>query len=133
VPNPRYRLLAVDDDPDTLELLDVVLSAAGYDVLPALDGPEGLSLLHRGSPDVVLLDLQMPGISGVEILERMRAARPEVPIVVVSGQADVEVARAVLRRGAVDYVKKPVRPDHLLQVIAAALGVSLPGNPVARP
>ena len=116
------RVLVIDDDPDTIDLLTAILSDAGYDVIGALTGGDGLMVLEMESPDLVLLDLQMPGLHGVDVLCRLRMARPDIPVIIVSGPADAELARATLRRGALDYVRKPMNPEHLLRATAAALG-----------
>ena len=116
------RVLVVDDDPDTVDLLTTILSDAGYEVIAAFTGGDGLMVLEVESPDVILLDLQMPGLHGMDVLRRLRMARPEIPVIIVSGQGDAELARATLRRGAVDYIRKPMDPEHLVRAVAAALG-----------
>jgi len=123
------RVLVVDDDPDTVDLLTTILSDAGYEVVAAFTGGDGLMVLEVESPDVILLDLQMPGLHGMDVLRRLRMARPEIPVIIVSGQGDAELARATLRRGAVDYIRKPMNPEHLVRAIAAALG----GRAALRP
>jgi CheY-like chemotaxis protein len=121
MPERSLRALVVDDDVETVELMTAILSTAGYEVLAAHTGADALMLLQLESPAVVLLDLQMPGMSGLDVLRRLRMVRPDVPVVVVSGQSDGEIARATLKRGAVDYIRKPAQPDHLLRTVAAAL------------
>jgi len=123
------RVLVVDDDPDTVDLLTTILSDAGYEVVAAFTGGDGLMVLEVESPDVILLDLQMPGLHGMDVLRRLRMARPEIPVIIVSGQGDAELARATLRRGAVDYIRKPMNPEHLVRAVAAALG----GRAALRP
>ncbi|HZF04908.1 MAG TPA: response regulator [Patescibacteria group bacterium] len=123
------RVLVVDDDPDTVDLLTTILSDVGYEVIAAFTGGDGLMMLEVESPDVILLDLQMPGLHGMDVLRRLRMARPEIPVIIVSGQGDAELARATLRRGAVDYIRKPMNPEHLVRAVAAALG----GRAALRP
>jgi len=123
------RVLVVDDHPDTLDLLTAILSDAGYEVVGALTGGDGLMVLEVESPDVILLDVQMPGLHGMDVLRRLRMTRPEIPVIIVSGQGDAELARATLRRGAVDYIRKPMNPEHLLRATAAALA----GRPALCP
>jgi len=79
----------------------------------------GLVEIER--PDVVLLDLQMPGVAGFDVLRRVRTVRPDLPVIIVSGQADLNVARATLNEGAVDYVSKPFEPEDVVRAVAAAL------------
>jgi len=121
MPTRLGRVLVIDDDPDTIDLLTAILSDAGYEVSGALTGSDGLMLLQMESADLVLLDLQMPGVHGVDVLRRLRMVRPDVPVIIVSGQADPELARATLNRGTVDYIRKPMDPEHLLRATAAAL------------
>lgn len=120
-PTVLGRILVIDDDPDTVDLLTAVLSDSGYDVSAALNGSDGLMLVDVEPPDVVLLDLQMPGVPGFDVLRLVRTVRPDLPVIVVSGQADLNLTRATLNRGALDYVAKPFDPEHLLRVVAAAL------------
>src|SRR5437667_371423 len=96
------RVLVIDDDPDTVDLFTAILSDAGYEVVGALTGGDGLMVLEVESPDVILLDLKMPGVHGMDVLRRLRMARPDIPVIIVSGQADAELARATLRRGAAE-------------------------------
>jgi len=123
------RVLVIDDDPDTVDLFTAILSDAGYEVVGALTGGDGLMVLEVESPDIILLDLKMPGVHGMDVLRRLRMARPDIPVIIVSGQADAELARATLRRGAVDYIRKPIDLEHLLRATAAALA----GRAALRP
>jgi DNA-binding response OmpR family regulator len=113
--------LVVDDDVDMVELLIGILNGAGYETFGAVTGGDALRVLEAESPDVVLLDLKMPGLHGVDVLRRLRMVPPDVPVIIVSGQADDELVRTTLKRGARDYLPKPVNPEHLLRVTAAAL------------
>jgi DNA-binding NtrC family response regulator len=79
-------------------------------------------LLEIEHPDLVLLDLRMPGLGGLEVLRRIRMVRPDLPVIIISGLGDADTARQTLRRGAVDYLPKPFDLDHVLRAIAAALG-----------
>jgi DNA-binding response OmpR family regulator len=115
------RALIIDDDFETVDLLTAVLADSGYEVSAALNGGDGLMLVDVERPDVVLLDLQMPGVPGFDILRRLRTIRPDLPVIIVSGQADLNLARATLNGGAVDYVAKPFDPEHLIRVVATAL------------
>jgi DNA-binding response OmpR family regulator len=115
------RVLVIDDEPETVDLLRHILSDAGFDVVCALNGGDGLMLENFERPDIVLLDLTMPGVSGLDVLCRVRIARPDVPVIIVSGQDDLKLARATLECGAVNYIRKPFDPDHLIDAVAAAL------------
>lgn len=115
------RVLVIDDEPGMVDLLTAILSDTGYDVIGALSGGDGLALVDLERPDVMLLDLQMPGVPGVDVLRRVRTLRPELPVIIVSGQADFNLARATLSCGAVDYIPKPFDPEDLIRVVDAAL------------
>ena len=118
------RVLVVEDEPRFAATLRDVLVELGYIVTVACGGTEALQLVPVFEPDVVLLDLLMPEMSGVEVLEHLRRDRPPLPVVIMSGNEDVEVARATLRDGAFDYLGKPFKIDALARVVAAA--VTLP-------
>jgi DNA-binding response OmpR family regulator len=115
------RVLVIDDDFETVDLLTAILSDCGYDVFSALNGGDGLMLADVERPDVMLLDLHMPGVPGFDVLRRVRMVRPDLPVVIVSGQTDVNLARATLDSGAVDYIAKPFDPETLIRAVAAAL------------
>jgi DNA-binding response OmpR family regulator len=122
--SPLGRVLVVDDDPNVGDMLQDLLVEAGYVVKHALDGTEALRLVPVFEPDVVLLDLQLPGMSGVEVLDRLRRDHPTVPVIIVTGNDDVEVARRMLRGGAFDYLSKPFTVEVLARVVAAAIAMS---------
>ena len=111
----------MEDEPRVAAMLRDVLVELGYIVTVAGGGAEALQLVPVFAPDVVLLDLLMPEMSGVEVLEHLRRDRPTLPVVIMSGNEDVEVARATLRDGAFDYLGKPFKIDALARVVAAAV------------
>jgi DNA-binding response OmpR family regulator len=111
LPDPRCgTLLVIDDEPGWRSMLAAVFEAKGYCVLQASDGIEGERILHREKVDAVLLDMSMPAMSGLDVLEKLRAQwQPnELPVVIVTGQADQRTIVAALDRGANDYVTKGV-------------------------
>lgn len=114
-------LLVIDDEPDVVEMLSVYFTALGYQVIGANHGGDGLMLAEFHRPDVVLLDIMMPGIDGVEVLQQIRTRWPEVPVVMLTAVANLDIAKGALRRGAFDYVRKPFEWEHLERVVAAAL------------
>jgi two-component system, NtrC family, response regulator AtoC len=113
------RILAVDDDPLFLAMLTEVLGVLGYAVVTAQNAGDAFMLVAVAPPDVVLLDVGMPGIDGVTALRRIRARHPELPVIMCT--ANVDVARDTLERAAFDYVAKPINFDRLAGVIEAAL------------
>jgi len=97
----------VDDDPQVRKLLQQFLNERGYIASVSEDGAAALSWLEGNEPDMILLDMCMPGLSGVELLRKLTELHPSVPIIVISGQADEESARDALRGGAYDFFLKP--------------------------
>jgi len=116
-PPIRKRVLVVDDEPETRATLAEYLQGKGFEVLQAAGGQEALRRLPEFRPHVVLLDITMPGFSGVETLRRIKALRQETSVVMVSGIEDMETARQTLALGAADYVAKPVDFTYLDSVL----------------
>ena len=124
MPSSLGRVLVVDDEPHVGATLRDVLVELGYMVKLAVRGAEALKLVPVFEPDVVLLDLRMPEMSGVEVLEHLRRERSTLRVIILTGNEDVELARATLRAGAFDYLSKPCSIEVLARVVAAA--VTLP-------
>jgi two-component system, NtrC family, response regulator AtoC len=118
---PRVRILVVDDDPDIRELLSDRLQLMGFDVLCAKDGPEALSILRQETPPLTFLDLQLPGVGGMEILQTIRREGHETTVIVITAWATAERAVAAMRAGAYDFIPKPLDPAHLEVVINKVL------------
>jgi DNA-binding response OmpR family regulator len=123
-PDPtQSTVLVVDDDPVIVELLRVNFEMEGYHVLAATDGEEGLARVTSDRPDILVLDVMMPRLDGLEVARRLRrhAATKELPIILLSAKAqgpDVQAGLAV----ADDYVTKPFDPLELLDRVARLLG-----------
>ena len=101
-------VLIVDDDPSIREVTALALSYDGkYQVLAAATGAEGLTLAERRHPDVMLLDVKMPGMDGFEVMERMRQSELTVPVIVISAHGDITTAVNAMRLGAYDFMEKP--------------------------
>jgi two-component system response regulator AtoC len=122
------RILVVDDDPDVVNMVIDYFAEAGYEVIGAHHGGDGLMLAEQERPDIVLLDIRMPGMSGVEVLQQIHVRWPERAVVIVSGAGDVDLAKRSLRRGAFDYVQKPFDWEYLHRCVAAALTGALAGS-----
>src|SRR5512142_713088 len=120
----RSRILVVDDDPASRELLRKVLATEGHQVVQAADGREALAELRRQPADLVVSDIRMPDVDGVQLLERMREATPDVPVILVTAFGDVEGAVDAIRRGAFDYLPKPYDVDAVRLVVRRALAQS---------
>jgi CheY-like chemotaxis protein len=121
---PLGRILVVDDEPLVGTALRDALLEFGYVVKNAMSGPEALGLMTAFQPDVVLLDILMPGMSGDEVLEQLRQHYPRVPVVMVTANEDEARARALLARGAFDYIGKPFHLATLERVVVAAVARS---------
>jgi CheY-like chemotaxis protein len=119
------RVLVVDDEPEVRDLLRDVLTEAGYAVKTAASGVQALTTIPSFEPDLILLDLQMPGLTGVEVLGHVRVRYPALRVVVVTANSDVELARHLLGHGAFDYIAKPFEVRHVEHTVAAAIAVSL--------
>src|SRR5947208_5827241 len=113
-------VLVVDDESDIRGLVQELLQRAGYDVIEAADGNEGLKRFHAKKPDLVILDVQMPGLDGWGVLERIRELS-EVPVIMLTARAaELDKVRG-LRAGADDYVTKPFGRQELLARVEALL------------
>jgi CheY-like chemotaxis protein len=115
------RLLIVDDEDAVREMLMEFFVTAGYQVDGAGDALSATKALKETPADVVLLDIQMPGLSGAELLPGIRALAPRAAVIMVSGNADEILARRTLAQGAFDYVTKPIDFAYLVQSVEAAL------------
>jgi adenylate cyclase len=118
------KILAVDDTPENLRLLDAILTPRGYEVVTADSGPRGLEAVHREHPDLVLLDIVMPGLSGYDVCRRLRddAATRFLPIVMITASGDQERVQA-LEAGADDFIAKPFNQLELLARVKSLLRV----------
>ena len=116
------RILMIDDEPLLLEVLTAFLEDNGFTVLQATDGPTGLELIRREQPDLVLCDLRLPGMDGLQVLAAVTRDYPDLPILVVSGLGGMSDAIQALKLGAWDYVTKPIEDMAMLEhAIAHAL------------
>ena len=117
------RVLVVDDEDDITSVVEEHFTSLGYQVDVVHDGAAALIHAAARRPDVVLLDVTMPEISGDEVLNRLLAIDPTVPVVMLTGNADEDLARSFLRRGALDYVAKPFQLATLERIVATAVAV----------
>jgi CheY-like chemotaxis protein len=107
------KILVIDDDASDRDLLAVVLTKRGYEVILADNGGTGLMLCHRRTPDAVVLDLNMPGIDGRSILRQLRILHPTLPVVVFSGHYTAEIEQEMLNQGATACIQKAFSLDQL--------------------
>lgn len=115
------RILVVEDDESLRRVTQFQLEQAGYQVLTASDGSKALALLEKAPQDLVITDLMMPGISGLELLKRIRADYPETIVILVTAFGSVESAVEAMKIGAYDFITKPINPDALILLINRAL------------
>lgn len=117
----RARIMVVDDMPDVREFLRDFLEEEGYAVEAFGNATDALQRLDEFRPRVILLDILMPGLSGLSALEQIRATNPEVGVIIVTGISDDAIARKTLAQGAFDYIAKPIDLDYLKRSLEAFL------------
>ena len=114
------KILVVDDDPAISEMLTIVLEAEGFEAVPVMDGLEAVPAFRTQNPDLILLDLMLPGMSGVDICKEIRK-EPNVPVVMLTAKTDTVDVVLGLESGADDYITKPFKPRELIARIRARL------------
>jgi len=117
--------MIVDDEPDIRKVVRMTLQKAGYDVLDAADGEKAIEAINTGENrlmlDVIICDIRMPKINGVEAIAYFRKEYPRVPVIVLTGFPDVNMATSFLSDGVVDYLVKPVEGEKLKAAVAKAM------------
>jgi DNA-binding response OmpR family regulator len=111
------RVLIVDDEPDFVELIREFVTRNGYEPLLAYNGPEALCKVKEERPHIVLLDIRMPKMDGIEVLQKIREIDREVGVIMLTAVNDSEVGRQSLRLGAFDYLVKPLDFKYLERVL----------------
>lgn len=117
------KILIIDDDEVQLMLQRSILTSEGYTVYTTADGPQGITLFKTHRPNLVLLDIGLPSLSGIEVLKEIRHLDDQAKVIVITGYASVESAVLALRTGALDYVRKPYDVKALLKKIEHVLSV----------
>ena len=115
------KLLLIDDEKAIVRVLSISLKSDGYDVVTAYSGEEGLEVFQRESPDIVLTDIKMPGMDGLEVTERIKARCPWTPVVVITGYPCIDTAKQAVRLGAFNYLTKPLGPDEVMKAANDAM------------
>lgn len=121
--NATHTILVVDDDAGQRSLLGTFLERRGFHVKMAASADSALTMLQEDPADLVVSDVRMPGLSGLEFMEETRRRGVAVPFILVTAYADVRDAVGAIRQGAVDYLEKPIDLDELLDFIHQALGM----------
>ena len=129
--DPAGRILVVDDEADIRDALEMVLRYEKHEVATAPDGDRALASIEKDPPDVVLLDVKMPGRDGIEILEEIRRRRPGLPVVMISGHADRTTGWEAARKGAFDFLDKPLDEGQVLVTVRNALAMRRAESEVA--
>ncbi len=113
------RILIVDDEPDVLSLAAFRLKKSGYEILTATDGQMGLDMITSEKPDLVLLDLRLPNMDGMDVCKHVKSDKElqHIPIILFTATEDVRVADVVKEVDANDYIVKPFEPDKLIEKI----------------
>jgi len=114
------KLLLIDDEPDILRVLGISLKADGYEVIPALNGTEGLEAFAAHKPSIVITDIKMPGMDGIEVLEKIKEMDADTEVIIITGHGDIDNAIESLKYGASDFINKPVRDEALSIALARA-------------
>jgi two-component system response regulator AtoC len=115
------RILVVDDDADHLSIVSSILEETGYDVERAVDAEQALARVHGFGPALILTDLRLPGMDGVELLERVKEGMDDVAVIVMTGHEDMTSAIGAMKAGAFDYVVKPIEVEALQDLVARCL------------
>jgi two-component system chemotaxis response regulator CheY len=118
-------VLVVDDEPDVRKIVRMTLAKAGYDVIEAEDGEKAIAQIKEGehplTVDCMVTDIRMPNMNGVEAIKWFQQQFPRVPIIVLTGFPEVEMATEMLRLGVIDYLVKPVEGEKLKAAVAKAI------------
>jgi len=108
------KILIIDDEPELCKMVTEFLFDAGYPASFALNGPDGLAMIKRDLPSLVLLDIGMPGMDGIEVMNLIREQFPAMPVVVLTGHRDTETVRKMIGMGVSEYLTKPINLETLL-------------------
>ncbi len=118
---PETRILVVDDNSNTRALFRAILAKNGFDVAEAKEGQEALEQIHKFTPNVVLLDIMMPGVTGNELVQTIKEWHPEMEVIMITSIDQEEIKVECLEKGAFDLLVKPVTQEQLLNTIHRAL------------
>ena len=118
----KVRILVVDDEETVRSLFRRTLEEAGYEIATAANGEEALREVSEREPEVVLLDIKMPGLSGIEILGKLATDWPDICVIMVTAVVDTQTAVEAMKLGAYDYITKPFKPNDVVRKMQKALG-----------
>ncbi len=121
----KAKVLVIDDEDIVLTSCYRVLTPEGYDVKIATRGLDGLQMLKNDQYDVVLLDVKMPDMDGIEVLRRIKKEWPDIPVIIITGYSAISDAVFAIELGAYDYIEKPFVPNTILSAVNKALGYEM--------
>ncbi|MBT3921895.1 MAG: response regulator [Nitrospina sp.] len=121
----KGKILLIDDESEVREVLRIHLESANYNVIEAVDGEEGVNMMKSGSNllqvGMIICDIRMPKVNGIEAIDYLKQNAPSIPIVVVTGYPDSDLAVSLLKKGVKDYMVKPIEKARLLEKVAEVL------------
>src|SRR5512143_1943990 len=117
----KPRILVVDDEAAIRDSMRMILEYEGYEFIGAPSGQDAITAVERETPDLVFLDIKMPGMDGLEALQRMKAVNETLPVVIISGHGTVSTAVEATKAGAFDFIEKPLASERVLVTIRNAL------------
>ena len=121
----KGRVLVIDDEPEVRKIVHLALEKNGYDVVEAEDGEKAIEAIRSGDnpllTDVIICDVRMPKINGVEAVAFFREQFPSVPIIVLTGYPDMQLATSFIKQGVMEYLVKPVEKEKLLDTVDKAI------------
>ena len=117
---PQERILIIDDEKNIVSSLKGILADEGYDVSVADDGLDALDMIQSDPPDLLLLDIWLPGMDGIEVLKTVKTYHPNIEVLIMSGHGTIDTAVKATKLGAYDFIEKPFSMDHLTQSVQSA-------------
>ena len=121
----KGKILIIDDESEVREVLRIHLESANYNVIEAVDGEEGVNMMKSGSNllqvGMIICDIRMPKVNGIEAIDYLKKNAPSIPIIVVTGYPDSDLAVSLLKKGVKDYMVKPIEKARLLEKVAEVL------------
>lgn len=117
----KTKILVIDDEKDLCVLFKQILTPEGYTVLTALNGYDGIKINQKSKPDIILLDLKMPGINGIETLRRIRKKDPDVIVIIITGYGDAETIRDAAELNVYEYMAKPFNNETVMKILKEAV------------
>lgn len=117
----KLKALVIDDEQIVLDSVQKILAAEDYSVETTLSGAKGIESAVNNDYDIVLTDIRMPGVGGLIVLRDIKRAKPQMPVIIITGYASVRSAVQAMKLGAADYIEKPFEPDQLVKAVSTAV------------